>query len=109
MVPLANWSIVKSDAVPPLSYTVDSAYRVRVMRGDASRDVVVEFVAPSSLTSVGYAEEITRPYLEGAEPPRHLVVDVDGDVRVELGPLEATQDAGPPPREPSRARPRRRS
>jgi len=73
------------------------------------RDVVVEFTAPSSLTSVGYAEEVTRPFLENREPPQHLVVDVGGEVRVLRGPLEGQQDPGPGAREPSRARPRRRS
>jgi len=106
---MVSWSIVKSSAVPPRSYTVDSAYRVRVARGPATRDVVVEFTAPSSLTSVGYAEEVTRPYLSSAEPPQHLVVDVGGVVRVLLGPIEGAQDTGPSPRETGRARPRRRS
>jgi hypothetical protein len=106
-----NWTITKSSAVPPRSANVDSAYCVKVARGEASRDVVVEFLAPSSLTSIGYAEEITRPYLAGSEPPQHLVVDVSGTVQVVLGPLEGMQDeaAGPLQRETGRARPRRRS
>lgn len=105
---MASWLIVKSSAVPPLSHAVDSAYRVRVARGESVRDVVVEFTAPSSLTSTGYAEEITRRYLEGAEPPQHLIVGVGGAVQVVLGPIEATPDLGPSPRETGRARPRRR-
>jgi hypothetical protein len=104
-----SWSIVKSSAVPPRSQAVDSAYRVKVARGATTRDVVVEFTAPSSLTSVGYAEEITRPYLSSSEPPQHLVVDIGGAVRVLLGPLEGTPDEGPSQRETGRARPRRRS
>jgi hypothetical protein len=107
--PVPSWLIAKSNAVPPLSGTVDSAYRVQVVRGDSTRDVVVEFTAPSSLTSVGYAEEVTRPYLSGSEPPRHLVVDIRGSVHVLLGPLDAAQDHHrPSPRETSRARPRHR-
>ena len=106
---MSSWLIVKSGAVPPASHTVDSAYRVQVARGESRRDVVVEFTAPSSLTSVGYAEEVTRPYLASPEPPRCLVVDVGGAVRVALGPLDATPDLSPSPRETSRARPRRRS
>jgi hypothetical protein len=108
---MADWLIVKSSAVPPLSHTVDSAYRVQVARGPATRDVVVEFTAPSSLTSVGYAEEVTRRFLASPEPPQHLVVDVGGDVQVLHGPLEGAEDpedTGPTPRETSRARPRRR-
>lgn len=100
---------MKSGAVPPPSTTSDSAYRVRVQCGEATRDVVVEFDSPSSLTSVGYAEEVTRPFLENDEPPQHLVVGVDGSVTVLHGPLENMPDAGPGEREASRARPRRRS
>jgi hypothetical protein len=107
---MVSWSIVKSSAVPPRSATVDSAYRVKVERGQASRDIVVEFTAPSSLTSVGYAEEVTRRFLSSTEPPQHLLVDVGGDVQVILGPLEeSAEDQGPSPRETGRARPRRRS
>lgn len=106
---LASWSIVKSAAVPPLSYTVDSAYQVQVACGELRRNVVVEFTAPSSLTSVGYAEEVTRPYLANTEPPRRLAVDVGGEVHVVLGPVDATtQDEAPPLREAGRARSRRR-
>ncbi len=106
---MVSWSIVKSSAVPPLSYTVDSAYRVKVARGTAERDLVVEFTAPSSLTSVGYAEEVARGYLSSAEPPQHVVVDVGGAVRVVVGPLQDTPDEGPAPREAGRARQRHRS
>lgn len=100
---------MKSGAVPPLSSTADSAYRVRVACGSSTRDVVVEFTSPSSLTSVGYAEEVTRPFLENDEPPQHLVVSVDGDVRVLHGPREDMPDAGPGEPATNRARPRRRS
>ena len=106
---MSNWLIVKSSAVPPLSRAVDSAYRVQVARGPSKRDVVVEFTAPSSLTSVGYAEEVARSYLTSPEPPQHLVVDVSGAVRVLHGPLDEAQDYGPSVRETGRARPRRRS
>ena len=105
---MTSWSIIKSGAVPPTSFTVDSAYRVQVACGESSRDIVVEFTAPSSLTSVGYAEEVARPFLTGTEPPQHLVVGVGGEVRVLVGPLEVSPDVGVPPRETSRARPRRR-
>jgi hypothetical protein len=106
---MVSWSIVKSSAVPPLDHTVDSAYRVKVACGTTERDVVVEFTAPSSLTSVGYAEEVTRPYLSSAEPPRHIVVDVGGAVRVVVGPLQDTHVEGPATREAGRARQRHRS
>jgi hypothetical protein len=106
---LSGWLIVKSSAVPPLSGTADSAYRVKVACGDAARDVVIEFTAPSALTSVGYAEEVTRPFLANPEPPQHLIVEVSGAVRVLKGPDEDQPAAVPGPPEPGRARPRRRS
>jgi hypothetical protein len=82
---------------------------VKVACGPAARDVVVEFTAPSSLTSVGYAEEIARPFLANPEPPRHLIVEVSGAVRVLQGPLEDAPAVASGPPEPGRARPRRRS
>jgi hypothetical protein len=44
------------------------------------REVVIEFAAPSSLTSVGYAEEVARRFLREEEPPPYVVISVDGDV-----------------------------
>jgi hypothetical protein len=108
---MTTWLIVKSAAIAPSSKSADAAYRVALSRDEASREVVVEFTAPSTLTCIGYAEEVTRRFLPDREPPRHLVVDVGGSVRVLQGPLETTIDT---PREtvsvgPQRARARRRS
>ena len=49
------------------------------------RDVVVEFAAPSAVTSVGYAEEVARGFQHDEEPPQHLIVERDGQVRVLTG------------------------
>ena len=109
----SSWLIVKSAAIAPLSGPAwDAAYRVKVARGSSTREVVVEFAAPSSLTSVGYAEEVTRRFLPDREPPQHLLVEIGGTVRVLHGPAEATLEDEDSPdrwsREPQRARPHRR-
>ena len=87
---MAAWLIEKSYAIdPPSGPDFDSAYLVR-LTGDlvrltgqsVTREVVVEFAAPSAVAWIGYAEEVTRPYLRDAEPPQHLVVQVGGHVHV---------------------------
>ena len=103
------WVIIKSGAIAPISEpTFDAAYRVRMTRGSSTRELVVEFAAPSSLTSVGYAEEVARRYLTDSEPPQHLQVDRQGTVQVLHGPLAPTPEDHDPPgwsrREPRRAR-----
>jgi hypothetical protein len=110
-----DWLIAKSAAVaPPQGSTFDAAYLVRVARGAATRDVIVEFADPAAVASIGYAEEVTRPFLCDLEPPRHLVVDQAGAVRVQSGPRDATGDddgdesAASAVSSPRRARNRRR-
>lgn len=80
----SGWSISKSWPIePPTGPGYDSAYIVR-LTGDAglTHDLVVEFAAPSSLTSVGYAEEIARRFRDRAELPAHVIVDANRSVRV---------------------------
>src|SRR5579862_318221 len=105
---MTNWLIVKSAAIAPISApTFDAAYQVRMTRGSSTREVVVEFEAPSTLTSVGYAEEVIRRFLPDREPPQHLLVDRRGAVRVLHGPLATTADdeaSGWSAPEPRRAR-----
>ena len=100
--------IVKSGAIAPVSEpSFDAAYQVRLSRGESTREVVVEFAAPSTLTSVGYAEEVTRRFLGRPEPPRHLLVDRRGSVRILHGPLPPAPSDDLPDwsvREPGRAR-----
>lgn len=81
---MAEWLIVKSWAIaPPSGDEYDAAYRVRLRdRAGATRDLIVEFAAPSALASVGYAEEIARRFLRESEPPGHVVVDVTRNVAV---------------------------
>ena len=84
MTPQAGWAISKSWPVePPTGAGYDAAYIVRLTdEAGATHDLVVEFAAPSTLTSVGYAEEIARRFRDRAEPPAHVVVDTEGAVRV---------------------------
>jgi hypothetical protein len=79
---MSAWLIEKTHAIePPSGRDFDSAYLVRLTGGSVTRDVVIEFAAPSVVASIGYAEEVTRPYLRDAEPPEHLVVQVGGAVQ----------------------------
>jgi len=87
------WLIEKSGAIaPPPGSVHGAAYLVRVTRGSARRGVIVEFADSSAVVSAGYAEEVTRPFLQDDEPPQHVVVEAPGTVRVELGPREGMPD-----------------
>jgi hypothetical protein len=87
-----RWLVSRSHAIPPRSDgDFDAAYLVLLSRGSTLREVVVEFAAPSAVTSVGYAEEVARPFQRDDEPPQHLIVECDGQVRVLIGARE--QDA----------------
>jgi hypothetical protein len=79
-----GWSITKSWPVePPTGAGYDAAYIVRLSdAAGTTRDLVVEFAAPSTLTSVGYAEEIARRFRSQVDPPAHVVVDTSRDVRI---------------------------
>jgi hypothetical protein len=78
------WSISRSWPIePPTGDGYDSAYVVRLTdTAGSTRDLVVEFAAPSSLTSVGYAEEIARRFRDRGEPPAHVIVDTERAVQV---------------------------
>lgn len=84
MSTLADWSITKSWPIePPTGAGYDSAYIVRLTdTAGSTHDLIVEFAAPSSLTSVGYAEEIARRFRAGAELPAHVIVDTERVVRI---------------------------
>ena len=108
---MENWSIEKSGAISPSpGSNSDAAYMVTVTYGEERAEVIVEFAAPSSLASGGYAEEIVRKYLSDDEPPQRLSVAQDGSVRIEAGPLDAVRAprAARAPREPQRGRRRGR-
>ena len=93
------WLIAKSAAIaPPTGSAYGAAYLVRVTRGSARREVIVEFADSLAVASAGYAEEVTRRFLRDDEPPQHLVVEAAGTVRVELGPHETVDDDEDAPR-----------
>ena len=75
-----GWAITRSWPIePPTGVGYDSAYIVRLTDPVGStHDLVIEFAAPSTLTSVGYAEEIARRFRDGAELPAHVIVDTKG-------------------------------
>ena len=97
-----GWSISKSWPIePPTGPGYDSAYIVRLSdEAGETHDLIIEFTAPSTLTSVGYAEEIARRFRTRAELPAHVIVDTERAVRVvgETPPLAGTSAAA---REPS--------
>lgn len=80
----AGWSISRTWAIaPPSGVGYDAAYVVRLSAADggATHDLVVEYAAPSVLTSIGYAEEIARRFLRESAPPLHVRVDLQGAAR----------------------------
>jgi hypothetical protein len=106
-----NWTVQRVSAVlPTAGGGCDAAYLLRVSYGDEHAEILVEFEAPSSVASGGYAEEVVAPYLKDDEPPQRLVIARDGSVRVAAGPLGAvrTPRREHGPREPQRGRRRSR-
>jgi hypothetical protein len=84
-----NWEIRSVSAVSPTDTDSDAAYLLKVAYGEEEAEVVVEFAAPSSVASGGYAEEVVRRFLGEDEPPQRVVVERDGSVRIAAGPLTA--------------------
>lgn len=80
---MKDWAISRSWAIePPSGEGYDAAYIVRLTdEAGSTRDLVVEYAAPSTLTSVGYAEEIARRFRGESEPPPRVVVDAQRNVR----------------------------
>jgi hypothetical protein len=79
---VSAWQIVKSGAIAPSGGAFDAAYFVRLVCGSSTREVVVEFAAPSAVASCPYAEEVIRPFLRQDDPPDHLVVELGGTVSI---------------------------
>jgi hypothetical protein len=110
------WAVDRVVAVSPSSGgDFDAAYLLKLSIGPSTRDVLVEFEAPSAVASGGYAEEVTRAFLRDEEPPQRIVVERTGAVRVLTGPREREPGEASPrsglgrtTRDPQRARNRRR-
>lgn len=104
---MENWEIKSVFAISPTNADdSDAAYLLKVAYGDEEAEVVVEFAAPSSVASGGYAEEVVRRFLGDDEPPQRVVVERDGSVRVATSPLTAERAprSTSTSREPQRAR-----
>jgi hypothetical protein len=104
---MENWAIQRVVAVSPSNASAcDAAYLLKVAYGEEQAEVVVEFAAPSSVASGGYAQEVVGKFLADDEPPQHLIVERDGSVRVAKGPLTAdrTPRSRTAQREPQRGR-----
>lgn len=104
---MQNWEIRSVVAVSPTNAVdLDAAYLLKVGYGDEQAEVVVEFAAPSSVASGGYAEEVVRRFLTDDEPPQRIVVERDGSVRIATDPLTAERAPRSmhTSREPQRAR-----
>lgn len=106
---MENWVIRSVVAVSPMGADCDAAYLLKVAYGDEEAEVVVEFTAPSSVASGGYAEEVVRRFLGDDEPPQRVVVDRDGSVRVVESPLTAERTPRSTNALPGPQRARRRS
>jgi hypothetical protein len=80
---VANWIVTEARAVEPtVGADCDSSYLLKLSRGEEKGTAMVEFTAPSALTSIGLAREMLVPFLSQDEPPRRLIVARDGTSRV---------------------------
>jgi hypothetical protein len=80
---MERWIVEETRAVEPTpGADCDSSYLVKLSRGEQRARSMVEFAAPSTLTSIGYAREVLAPFLGDEDPPERLIVSPDGKVRV---------------------------
>ena len=78
-----KWGVDEGRAVEPTPGSgCDSSYLLKLSRGEERARSLVEFVAPSSLTSLGFARQALAPYLGDDELPQRLIVGRDGKSRV---------------------------
>ena len=77
-----KWIVDDTRPVEPTGTDCDSSYLLKLSRGEERAQSMVEFSAPSSLTSIGYAREALAPFLGDDELPLRLIVSRDGTVQV---------------------------
>jgi hypothetical protein len=83
MAKVEKWIVDDTRPVEPTpGADCDSSYLLKLSRGDERAESKVEFTAPSTLTSIGYAREALAPFLGDDELPERLIVSRDGKVRV---------------------------
>jgi hypothetical protein len=79
---IEKWIVDDTRPVEPTDAGCDSSYLLKLSRGDERAQSMVEFSAPSALTSIGYAREALAPFLGDEELPLRLIVSRDGKVQV---------------------------
>lgn len=79
---IEKWIVDDTRPVEPTGADCDSSYLLKLSRGEQRAQSMVEFSAPSALTSIGYAREALAPFLGDEELPLRLVVGCDGKVQV---------------------------
>ena len=78
-----RWVIDDTRAVEPTpGADCDASYVIKLSRGEERARAMIEFSAPSSVASNGWAREVLTPFLGHDEPPQRLIVARDGTVRV---------------------------
>lgn len=78
-----KWCVDDGRAVEPTPGAgCDSSYLLTLSRGEQRAQTLVEYLAPSTLTSVGIARQVLTAYLHDAELPKRLIVDCDGKTQV---------------------------
>ena len=92
VVPRAQeiWHVDDGRAVEPnREEGCDSSYVLKLSRGEERACALVEFTAPSTLTSLGIARQALAPYLRDDRLPERLIVDREGKSRV-VAPVPAS-------------------
>jgi hypothetical protein len=78
-----KWSVDDGRAVEPtLGAGCDSSYLLKLSRGEERAEALIEYLAPSTLTSVGIARQALTAYLRDAELPKRLIIGCDGKTRL---------------------------
>jgi len=80
---MKKWIVDDTRPVEPTpGADCDTSYLLKLSRGDGRARARVEFSAPSSVASSGWARDALSPFLSDDEPPKRLIVSQDGTVRV---------------------------
>jgi hypothetical protein len=80
---MTKWIVDDTRAVEPTpGADCDTSYMLKLSRGEQRARSTVEFSAPSSVASNGWAREALAPFLSDDDPPGRLIVSLDGTVRV---------------------------
>jgi hypothetical protein len=80
---VTKWIVDDTRPVEPTpDADCDTSYLLKLSRGERRARSIVEFSAPSSVASNGWAREALAPFLADDNPPERLIVSLDGTVRV---------------------------